>query len=113
MNNQLIMNKEDTERNLQNLFYAASNLLKEESDNYLQGFVFRCLNILKGKNKNAFYWEVIRLINARKDKLNEYEKNNLIQTIEHAYISLDDETFFQHAYTFLLGLLKTKSTNNE
>lgn len=107
------MNKEDIEKNLQDLFYAASKLLKEESDNYLQSFVFRCLNILKGKNKNAFYWEVTRLINARKDNLNDYEKDNLINYIEQAYIALDDETFFQHAYTFLLGLLKTKTSENE
>lgn len=113
MNNQVTMNKEDTEKNLQNLFYAASSLLNKESDNYLQGFVFRCLNILKGKNKDAFYWEVIRLINARKDNLNEYEKDRLIQSLEQTYTTLDDETFFQHAYTFLLGLLKTKTSNNE
>ena len=108
------MNKEDIEKNLQMLFIAASRFLKSESSNYLQGFVFRCLNILRGRDKEAFNWEVIRLINSRKgEDINEDEKDNLIYSMRHAYITLDDETYFKHAYTFLLGLLKTKTSNNE
>ncbi|MBX2911243.1 MAG: hypothetical protein KDE26_09650 [Bacteroidetes bacterium] len=103
----------EIEKSLLGVFDSASKLFDEKqfSGNYKQSFIFRCLNVLKGRDKDKFLWEVIRLLNSRDSAL--AESNNLIFHLRNAATVLDDETFFKHAYSFLLGIMKRPFSNNQ
>ncbi len=109
--------RKEIEKNLNQVFWSTVHLFEDGvtkglSENYKQAFVFRCLNVLKGRDKDKFLWELIRLLNSRRDT-DLKNVDSLIYALQKASCSLDDETFFKHAYAFLLGMMKSNTRKIE